>query len=141
VIIGITASSFAPYHAGHSEMLRWCKNFLNKRDKDNELWVLLQTDPTKDRPEKRKPIQTVVERYLVMESVKYISRIFPYETEEDLENFLKAREDDINYRFIDESYKEREFTAKDGVAVEIIYNPRRHNWSSTRMINEIRRKK
>lgn len=44
-------------HAGHIKMLEECK-----RNCDY-LFVGLQTDPTIDRPEKNKPVQSIVEIY------------------------------------------------------------------------------
>ena len=41
------------------------------------LIVGLQTDPTIDRPEKNKPIQTLVERYTQLKAVGYVDEIIP----------------------------------------------------------------
>ena len=54
---GITFSCFDLLHAGHIRMLAEAKS------QCDYLIVGLQTDPTIDRPEKNKPVQTVVERY------------------------------------------------------------------------------
>ena len=56
--IGITCSSFDLFHAGHVKMLEEAKQHCDY------LIVALQTDPTIDRPEKNKPIQSVVERWV-----------------------------------------------------------------------------
>lgn len=53
---GITFSCFDLLHAGHVRMLAEAKS------QCDYLIVGLQTDPTIDRPEKNKPVQTVVER-------------------------------------------------------------------------------
>ena len=53
---GITFSCFDLFHAGHIKMLEEAKT------QCDYLIVGLQVDPTLDRPEKNKPIQTVVER-------------------------------------------------------------------------------
>ena len=47
----------------------------------DKLIVGLQTDPTLDRPEKNKPIQSYEERYIQLEAIKYVDDIIKYETE------------------------------------------------------------
>ena len=71
MITGITASSFDLLHAGHILMLREAKT------QCDHLICALQVDPTKDRPEKNKPIQTYMERYIQLEAVKYVDEIIP----------------------------------------------------------------
>ena len=56
--VGITFSSFDLFHSGHVAMLKEASEHCNY------LIVGLQTDPTIDRPEKNKPIQSVFERYV-----------------------------------------------------------------------------
>jgi glycerol-3-phosphate cytidylyltransferase-like family protein len=51
------------------------------------LIAALQTDPTIDRPEKNKPSQTVVERYIQLKGCKFVDEIVPYTTEQDLDFF------------------------------------------------------
>ena len=51
---GFTCSCFDLFHAGHIMMLKEAKS------KCDYLIVGLQTDPTIDRPEKNKPIQSLV---------------------------------------------------------------------------------
>ena len=72
--VGITASSFDLLHAGHILMLREAKSVCDY------LICALQTDPTIDRPEKNKPVQTFMERYIQLSAVRYVDEIIPYET-------------------------------------------------------------
>ena len=53
--VGITFSTFDLLHAGHIAMLREAK------EQCDYLIIGLQIDPTIDRPEKNKPVQTIVE--------------------------------------------------------------------------------
>ena len=55
-MIGFTCGAFDLFHAGHNIMLRECKA------KCDYLIVGLHTDPTIDRPNKNKPVQTIYER-------------------------------------------------------------------------------
>lgn len=131
--IGITCSSFDLFHAGHVKMLEEAKEHCDF------LIVALQTDPTIDRPEKNKPKQSIVERYIQVEACKYVDQIVPYTTEKDLEDiFLSFR---LDVRIIGEEYKDKHFTAKDickDRGIEIIYNSRAHDWSSSELRNRIK---
>ena len=131
--IGITCSSFDLFHAGHVKMLEEAKEHCDF------LIVALQTDPTIDRPEKNKPKQSIVERYIQVEACKHVDQIIPYTTEKDLEDiFLSFR---LDVRIIGEEYKDKHFTAKDickDRGIEIIYNSRAHDWSSSELRNRIK---
>ena len=122
--VGITASCFDLFHAGHVLMLQEAK------DHCDYLIVALQTDPTIDRPEKNKPIQSVYERFVQVSACHYVDEIIPYSTEEDLLNLLSAQMTRIDVRIIGEEYKDKDFTGKY-LDMEIYYNKRRHNYSST----------
>ena len=96
------------------------------------LIVGLQTDPTIDRPEKNKPIQSLVERQIQLAAVKYVDEIVCYQTEEDLKDLLLTLP--INVRVLGDEYKSKDFTGKDIAKqrnIKIIYNGRDHSFSST----------
>ena len=69
--IGITFSAFDLLHAGHIKMLEDAKR------QCDYLICAIQTDPTLDRPEKNRPIQSVVERYIQLKGCKYVDEIVP----------------------------------------------------------------
>ena len=130
---GITFSSFDLFHSGHVAMLKEAKSNCDY------LMVGLQTDPTIDRPEKNKPIQSVFERYVQLEGCKYIDEIVPYETEKDLIDILLTY--NINVRFIGEEYRTNEFTGKQlcvDKGIEIYYNKRQHTFSTTNLRTRIK---
>ena len=92
----------------------------------------LQTDPTIDRPGKNRPVQSLVERYIQLNAVKWVDKIIPYSTEAELVEIFKAFP--INVRIIGSDYVGKEFTAKEVCAdrgIEIVYNRRDHNYSTT----------
>ena len=104
----------------------------------DHLMVGLQTDPTVDRPEKNKPIQSVFERYVQLEGCKYIDQIIPYSTEKEIEDILLTYNIDI--RFIGEEYKEKEFTGKQlciDKDIKLYYNKRQHSFSTTNLRTRI----
>lgn len=124
--IGITFSAFDLLHAGHIKMLEEAK-----RNCDY-LIVGLQTDPTLDRPEKNKPVQTVVERYIQLKGCVFVDEIVPYAREQDLEDILHSFKIDI--RFIGDEYKEKKFTGRDYCeqsGIELFFNQRDHRFSSS----------
>ena len=117
MIVGITFSSFDLFHSGHVAMLKEAKSNCD------HLMVGVQTDPTIDRPEKNKPIQSVFERYVQLEGCKYIDQIVPYATEKEIEDILLTYK--IDKRFIGEEYKTKEFTGKQLCVdndIELYYN-------------------
>lgn len=122
---GFTCSCFDLFHAGHIMMLKEAKS------KCDYLIVGLQTDPTIDRPEKNKPIQSVVERFIQLESCKYVDEVVVYATEKDLLDILYTYPIDI--RFVGEEYKDKDFTGKDLEHIEMYYNSRRHSFSTTEL--------
>ena len=130
--VGITFSSFDLFHTGHVAMLKEAKANCD------HLMVGLQTDPTVDRPEKNKPIQSVFERYVQLEGCKYIDQIIPYSTEKEIEDILLTYNIDI--RFIGEEYKEKEFTGKQlciDKDIKLYYNKRQHSFSTTNLRTRI----
>lgn len=130
--IGITFSCFDLLHAGHVRMLAEAKQ------QCDYLIVGLQTDPTIDRPEKNKPTQTVVERYIQLKGCKYVDEIVPYATEKDLEDILKLYPVDV--RIIGVEYKDKDFTGRDFCEkknITLFYNERNHRFSSTNLRKEV----
>lgn len=133
MIIGITFSSFDLFHSGHVAMLKEAKANCD------HLMVGVQTDPTVDRPEKNKPIQSVFERYVQLEGCKYIDQIVPYATEKEIEDILLTYK--IDKRFIGEEYKTKEFTGKQLCVdndIELYYNKRQHSFSTTNLRTRIK---
>lgn len=130
--IGITCSTFDLLHAGHVTMLQECKQHCDF------LICALQLDPTIDRPHKNKPIQSIVERYLQLEAVKWVDKIIPYSTEQELEEIFLSQ--NLQVRIIGSDYIGKDFTAKDickNRGIEIIYNKRDHHWSTTELRKKI----
>ena len=125
--VGITCSAFDLLHAGHVQMLK------DAKEECDYLIVGLQTDPTIDRPkEKKKPIQTLVERSIQLNAIKYVDEVIPYETEKDLEDIFQMY--NISVRIIGEEYQGKNFTGKEICVkkhIKIVYNKREHRFSTT----------
>jgi len=124
--IGITFSTFDLLHAGHIAMLREAKEVCDY------LICGIQVDPSKDRPEKNKPVQTLVERWMQLQGVKYVDEIIPYESERDVEDILQLF--NIDVRIIGDEYKHGKFTGRAICAargIEIYFNKRDHRFSTS----------
>ena len=118
---GFTCGAFDLLHAGHIVMLKEAK------ENCDYLIVGLQTDPSIDRQEKNQPVQSVYERYMQLQAVKYVDEIIPYDTEQSLIDLLESTE--IHLRFVGEDYVDRSFTGKG--LHEIYYTNRQHSFSSS----------
>lgn len=122
--VGFTCSAFDLLHAGHILMLEEAKT------QCDYLIAALQVDPTIDRPTKNKPIQSIVERYIQLEAVKYVDQVVVYNTEQDLLDLLQIFPIDV--RIIGEEYKDKDFTGKY-LDIPIYYNKRSHRFSSSEL--------
>ena len=127
---GFTCSSFDLFHAGHVLMLEEAKRQCD--------WLIvgLQTDPTIDRSEKNKPIQSVFERFVQLKGCKYVDEIVVYETEKDLLDILKSYP--IHVRILGKEYQEKAFTGRHLDYIELYFNSRDHSFSTTELRNRIR---
>jgi glycerol-3-phosphate cytidylyltransferase len=132
--VGFTCSTFDLLHAGHIMMLKEAKSLCDR------LIVALQTDPTIDRPDtKNKPVQSIVERFIQLDAVKYVDDIYIYSTEKDLEDLLMILPIDI--RILGEEYKEKNFTGKlicQKRGIQVYFNKREHSFSTTELRQRVK---
>lgn len=130
---GITFSTFDLLHAGHIAMLKESKSVCDY------LICGLHVDPQIERPQKNKPIQNLVERYIQLNAVKYVDEIIPYCLEDELKDILLTFP--INIRIIGADYKGKDFTGKDicrDKGIKIYYNKRDHRFSSTELRERVK---
>ena len=123
--IGFTCGVFDLFHAGHVLMLQECKEYcdylivaLNRAENISE----------KINPNKKKPIFTIEERVLIMDSCKYVDEVLTYNSEEELLEILKNKKIDI--RFLGDDYKGKSITGAD-LNIEIYYTNRSHGLSTS----------
>ena len=128
-IVGFTCSCFDLLHAGHILMLE------DSKKQCDYLIVGLQSDPTIDRPDtKNKPVQSLKERQIQLEAIKYIDEIVIYNTENELYGMLKEINPDI--RILGSDYKNKSFTGDD-LSIKIYYHNRNHKFSTTNLRERI----
>lgn len=131
-IIGFTSVVGDMLHAGHCLMLEECKRHCDF------LYCGIIADPTTDRPEKNKTIQSLFERYEQVKANKFVDEVIPLSGEDDLDLALKSLPIDI--RFVGDDYKNKDFTGKhtcEARGIQIFYNNRFHGLSSTELRNRI----
>lgn len=126
--IGITFSQFDLLHAGHVAMLAEAKNHCDY------LIAGLQNDASWDRPQKNPPVQSIVERQILLSTNRFVDEIVVYNSEKDLEDILLTLPIDV--RILGVEYKDKEFTGRDICMkrnIELVYNGRDHSFSSTNL--------
>jgi glycerol-3-phosphate cytidylyltransferase len=135
-ICGFTCGAFDLLHPGHLHFLNACMTNCDF------LIIGLHTNPQIDRPEKNKPVQTVLERYMqlyaIMGAKKH--RIIPYDTEKDLANMMATL--DIDVRFVGSDYADKlesltgyNIMKKRGIDVKVV--ERFHDYSSSELRKRI----
>lgn len=127
---GFTCSTFDLFHAGHVLMLQEAKQ------QCDYLIVGLQTDPTIDRPEKNKPVQSIFERFVQLQGCKYVDEIVVYATEKDLLDVLSSY--NLDLRILGVEYRDKPFTGCD-LPIATYFNNRAHSFSSSELRARIAR--
>jgi len=132
MIKGFTCGAFDLLHPGHILMLK------EVRAQCDFLIVGLQSDPTIDRSEKNKPIETLEERKIRLEGCKYVDEVVIYNTEKELYDLLKELKPDI--RFLGADWEGKHFTGDD-LPIKVIFNSRPHGMSSSNLRERILKQK
>jgi glycerol-3-phosphate cytidylyltransferase len=122
---GITFGTFDLFHAGHVLMIQEAKTVCD------HLIVCIQTDPSIDREEKNKPVQSVFERKIQVAACKYVDEIIVYETEADVLEILKSVDWDV--RILGDEYRDKDFTGREETIDRCYFNTRPHNFSSSEL--------
>ena len=123
-IVGITFGSFDLCHYGHILMFKECKEHCDY------LIVGVQSDPSLDRSEKNKPIQSHEERAGVVESLRYVDEIRLYDRESDVVDLLKEIKPDV--RILGADHEGTEFTGHD-LPIKCVFNSRDHGFSTSEL--------
>ncbi len=126
--IGWVASSFDLLHAGHILYLAEAKRNCDV------LIAGLQTDPTIDRPEKNKPLQSLVERYIQLSAVKYVDHMIIYSTEEEHRAILRKLSPSVVFKGEDHVGKP---IIEDEGLFKFHFIARDHEWSSSELRRRI----
>tara|TARA_R110002051_G_scaffold325745_2_gene430762 strand:- start:2548 stop:2985 length:438 start_codon:yes stop_codon:yes gene_type:complete len=129
VKVGFVASCFDLLHAGHCLMLKDAKSQCDR------LVAALHVDPSRERIDKNTPIQSLEERLIQLQSIKYVDEILTYENERGLIDLLKKVRP--NVRILGSDYMGQHFTGKN-LGIPIFYHIRSHEWSSSNLRSRIK---
>ena len=125
---GLICGAFDIIHPGYIDMFKDAKNHCKK------LIVALQDDPTIDRPEKDKPVQSWEDRQKIVSSIRYVDEIVSYNTEKELHIILKS--DIYDVRILGTDYKEKDFNGRD-LGRTIYWHDRSHSYSASGLKRKI----
>ena len=128
---GITFGAFDLFHAGHVLMLKEAKSICDY------LIVCIQSDPSLDRVEKNKPVQSVIEREIQVSACTYVDEVIIYDSEEDVLTIIKTIDWDV--RILGEEYRDKEFTGRDQTLDKCYFNKRPHDFSSSELKERVSR--
>ena len=126
---GIIAGNFDVIHPGYIEMFNEMKKHVS------EIHVLLHIDPSLNRPEKIKPLLSVLDRKMTLMALKGITKVSSYNSEEELLKLITFIKPEI--RFLGEDYINRTDYTGYGLPPKIIFLKRDHGWSTTKFKNLI----
>ncbi len=127
-IVGITFGSFDLCHYGHILMFKECKEHCDY------LIVGVQSDPSLDRSEKNKPIQSHEERAGIVGSLRYVDEIRLYNRESDVVDLLKEIKPDV--RILGADHEGTKFTGHD-LPIKCVFNSRDHGFSTSELRKRI----
>ena len=128
---GITFGAFDLFHAGHVLMLKEAKSICDY------LIVCIQSDPSLDRVEKNKPVQSVIEREIQVSACTYVDEVIIYDSEEDVLKIIETIDWDV--RILGEEYRDKDFTGRDQTLDKCYFNKRPHNFSSSELRERVSR--
>lgn len=114
-------------HAGHVLALE------EARKDCDYLIVALNT-----HPDGKKPVQSVLERYIQLKSVKHVDEVIPYQGRADME--ILAATLDYDVRYIGSDYVDKDWDGKEAEKkrrIKPIYIERRHGLSSSELKDRI----
>ena len=134
MIVGFTCGTFDLVHAGHVLMLKEASEVCDF------LIVGLHIDPSEEREWKNKPVQSIHERFIQLEAIKYVEYVLPYHTENDMHELLQILR--VNVRIVGEEYRNRPLSGEhlhEDLNIKLHYNSRRHGFSSTELRDRVKR--
>lgn len=113
-MIGIVTGAFDLLHAGHINL------FYEASKRCDELIVAVHVDPSIERKDKNRPVESVWERLAKIKACKYVDSVIVYEFESDLRSIFKFYKVDI--RFLGSDYKDNKkpITDPDSIPIEYI---------------------
>jgi len=121
-----TNGCFDILHRGHIEMFKFAKSL------GDELIVGLDTDEkVKEAKGDDRPFNTLVDRELVVSSIRYVDKTFSFNSQKQLEHLIKSINPDI---LVVGSDWEGKYVVGAEYAKEVIFFPRVDGYSTTKVL-------
>jgi rfaE bifunctional protein nucleotidyltransferase chain/domain len=121
--------TFDIVHLGHIQLL--------KRAAELGDFLVVGIDGDKRVAElkgEQRPINNLVSRITLLDSIKYVDRVVSFDSDEQLETLIKTMRPAI--MVIGEEYKDKRIIGSEYVG-EIVYFPKMEGFSSTHIINKL----
>lgn len=100
----------------------------------DKLVVGLQSDPTLDRPQKNKPVQTLEERIIMLKSIRWVDEVCIYNTESELVRLLETLKPDV--RIIGADWQGKPYTGHE-LSIRVVFNTRNHGYSTSELRSRV----
>jgi glycerol-3-phosphate cytidylyltransferase len=130
--VGFACGVFDLFHAGHVLMLQECKAHCD--------YLIVAVNRAEHisgaiNPGKEKPLYSLEERKLILQSCRYVDKVVEYNSEEELLGLLTQNKIDV--RFLGDDYRGKTITGSD-LSIPIHYTDRSHGFSSSDFKKKLR---
>jgi cytidyltransferase-like protein len=126
---GIVAGAFDILHPGYIRLFKDSKSICDY------LIVALHEDPSKERPQKLKPILSAADRIDTLMAIRYVNQVVVYRTEDELYKMIKKIKP--NVIIVGNDYKKDSEVTGSDLGIPIYYHERKTPWSSTKLKQDI----
>lgn len=121
---------FDVIHLGHLRLLSYAKSYM-----DSFVYVLIDSDRrVKEQKGSKRPYNNEYERSSLLFSLKYVDRVDIFDTDIELENYIKIFQPDLMIKGSD--YKNKSIIGSQ-FCKEIVFYDRFKKYSSTQKIQDI----
>ncbi len=119
--------TFDVLHYGHFKLLETASQLGDK------LYVAIDTDERiKEKKGENRPFHNLIERKEMLESIKYVNKVFSFDSDEDLITLIRAINPDVYV--IGSDYKGKPIVGEKYLR-NIVFIPRMEKFSTTKIMN------
>jgi len=119
--------TFDVLHYGHFKLLETASQLGNK------LYVAIDTDERiKEKKGENRPFHNLIERKEILESIKYVNKVFSFDSDEDLITLIRAINPDVYV--IGSDYKGKPIVGEKYLR-NIVFIPRIEKFSTTKIMS------
>ena len=119
--------TFDVLHYGHFKLLEAASQLGDK------LYVAIDTDERiKEKKGEHRPFHSLIERKEMLESIKYVNKVFSFSSDEDLITLIRAVNPDVYV--IGSDYKGKPIVGEKYLR-NIVFIPRLEKFSTTKIMN------